>query len=161
MIFSQGKGCNFVQDRYNGAVRHMTSRVVVAPSVPPQRLPVNLVRSGRKQPQREHCVPGCGWWGCLHLRRSSSLNRSLSGGPQVGRQLQFPYRIQRNSCSVLVCQRVDPIPKLSLFVVFAGLFAGKSGRRAVAPTGTALKSGLRWPVGACLVPRAHDIRWPS
>jgi len=26
----------------------------------------HLVRSGRKQPQREHCVPGCGWWGCLH-----------------------------------------------------------------------------------------------
>ena len=39
---------------------------MVTPSVPPQRLPVNLVRSGRKQPQREHCVPGCGWWGCLH-----------------------------------------------------------------------------------------------
>src|SRR3546814_14511877 len=39
---------------------------LVTPSVPPQRLPVNLVRSGRKQPQREHCVPGCGWWGCLH-----------------------------------------------------------------------------------------------
>lgn len=39
---------------------------MVTPSVPPQRLPVNLVRSGRKQPQREHCVPGCGWWG-YHL----------------------------------------------------------------------------------------------
>lgn len=39
---------------------------MVTPSVPPQRLPVNLVRAGRQQPQREHCVPGCGWWGCLH-----------------------------------------------------------------------------------------------
>ncbi len=41
---------------------------MVALSVPPQRLPVNLVRSGRKQPQREHRVPGCGWRGRLHFR---------------------------------------------------------------------------------------------
>jgi len=34
---------------------------MVTLSVPPQRLPVNLVRAGRQQPQREHCVPGCGW----------------------------------------------------------------------------------------------------
>jgi len=32
----------------------------------PNMLACHLVRSGRKQPQREHCVPGCGWWGCLH-----------------------------------------------------------------------------------------------
>jgi len=44
---------------------------MVALPVPPQRLPVNLVRSGRKQPQREHCVPGCGWQGCLHLQTGS------------------------------------------------------------------------------------------
>jgi len=59
-------GCNFLPDRYNGAARRQAGVVMVTPSVPPQRLPVNLVRSGRKQPQREHCVPGCGWWGCLH-----------------------------------------------------------------------------------------------
>jgi len=49
---------------------------MVALPVPPQRLPVNLVRSGRKQPQREHRVPGCGWWGCLHLQ--AQFNRGLA-----------------------------------------------------------------------------------
>ena len=37
----------------------------------PSMLACHLVRSGRKQPQREHCVPGCGWWGCLHFKKSS------------------------------------------------------------------------------------------
>ena len=66
MVFSRYRGCNFASDRYNGPARCQASVVMVTPSVPPQRLPVNLVRSGRKQPQREHCVPGCGWWG-YHL----------------------------------------------------------------------------------------------
>jgi len=54
---------------------------MVTPSVPPQRLPVNLVRAGRQQPQREHCVPGCGWWGCLHNAppcRTSSVSHPSS-----------------------------------------------------------------------------------
>ena len=54
---------------------------MVTPSVPPQRLPVNLVRAGRQQPQREHCVPGCGWWGCLHNAppcRTPSVHPPLS-----------------------------------------------------------------------------------
>jgi len=65
-FLSTPSGCNFSLSRYNGAARRQAGVVMVTPSVPPQRLPVNLVRSGRKQPQREHCVPGCGWWGCLH-----------------------------------------------------------------------------------------------
>lgn len=80
MVFSRAGGCNSLSDRYNGAARHMASRVVVAPSVPPQRLPVNLVRPGREQPQREHCVPGCGWWGRLHFR-GLKVSLTLSATP--------------------------------------------------------------------------------
>lgn len=69
-IFIRSNGCKLAQDRYNGAARQLVSVVMVTPSVPPQRLPVNLVRAGRQQPQREHCVPGCGWWG-HHLSESS------------------------------------------------------------------------------------------
>ena len=71
-IFIQTSGCKLAPDRYNGAARQLVSVVMVTPSVPPQRLPVNLVRSGRKQPQREHCVPGCGWWG-HHLNEPLSV----------------------------------------------------------------------------------------
>ncbi|CAI8946164.1 hypothetical protein EMIT0P258_60093 [Pseudomonas sp. IT-P258] len=52
------------------------SVVMVTPSVPPQRLPVNLVRAGRQQPQREHCVPGCGWWG-YHLNAMRVFSRVI------------------------------------------------------------------------------------
>jgi len=44
---------------------------------------VNLVRSGRKQPQREHCVPGCGWWGCLHSAHHQSLSPEYQSKCQI------------------------------------------------------------------------------
>ncbi|CAI8958102.1 hypothetical protein EMIT0P176_70092 [Pseudomonas sp. IT-P176] len=47
-----------------------------------------LVRSGRKQPQREHCVPGCGWWG-YHLNALLQPCYSLAGNRQSIRAVSF------------------------------------------------------------------------
>ncbi len=81
---------------------------MVTPSVPPQRLPVNLVRAGRQQPQREHCVPGCGWWGCLH----NALLRTI---PSVCINTQF-VRISRLSLPVV------SRAKHSYAAIFRGVF---------------------------------------
>ncbi len=73
---------------------------MVALSVPPQRLPVNLVRSGRKQPQREHRVPGCGWRGRLHFRPaifrrpSTLLSVALQYLLDLSAALHFLERLQ-------------------------------------------------------------------
>lgn len=81
---------------------------MVALSVPPQRLPVNLVRSGRKQPQREHRVPGCGWRGRLHFRPAifrtppPLLSVALQYLLDLSAALHFlerlQYRFHRNLC---------------------------------------------------------------
>lgn len=83
---------------------------MVALSVPPQRLPVNLVRSGRKQPQREHRVPGCGWRGRLHFRPAifrtppPLLSVALQYLLDLSAALHFlerlQYRFHRNLCGV-------------------------------------------------------------
>jgi hypothetical protein len=112
-------GCNFVSDRYNGAARRQVSVVMVTPSVPPQRLPVNLVRSGRKQPQREHCVPGCGWWGCLHNVPKDPLSRNL---------------IKNSSCPAAMV----PVQSGFLsFLIFGGII-----KRSLAPASYCVISGL-------------------
>ncbi len=52
-------------------------------SVLPQHQPVDSVRSGRKQPQQETCVPGCSWQGlhqfplCIHSLVKNLKNLKL------------------------------------------------------------------------------------
>lgn len=108
-IFIRSNGCKLAQDRYNGAARQLVSVVMVTPSVPPQRLPVNLVRAGRQQPQREHCVPGCGWWG-HHLSESSvGPRRSCTEIPLSPSTAKPSPYAERALAFLLLCPRRDTL----------------------------------------------------
>ncbi len=70
----------------------------------------NMLRSGRKQPQREHRVPGCGWRGRLHFRPAifrtppPLLSVALQYLLDLSAALHFlerlQYRFHRNLCGV-------------------------------------------------------------
>ncbi len=142
---------------------------MVTPSVPPQRLPVNLVRSGRKQPQREHCVPGCGWWGCLH-------NALLRNPPPVCINFQC---VSVFACPCLLCCGAKhPYAAISrgVFVFGDQLWLWLKSVRAGAdlagsvigdPRGVLTKgvaqrlSGRGCPVGSCLEAKGRQHQRPA
>jgi len=64
--------CQIELARYNSLQGQAETSSMVLLLVLSQHEVVNLVRSGRKQPQRWICVPRCGWWKCLQYLRNIS-----------------------------------------------------------------------------------------